>query len=132
MRSVAIIGVVLALLSTGAAAHHSYADFDRDERYILQGTLTHVLWANPHIVFTVEHEGRSVRVEWITLTGAERTGVHAGQFEIGDEIIVTGSRHQDPDMLVMTVLKEISLPAKQWRWENPRNDSFGEPGDDQP
>jgi hypothetical protein len=73
----------------------------------------------PHIMFVVNDGSQDVRVEWVTVNGADRTGVQRSQFEVGDEFVVIGSRHRDPDMLVMTVLKEMRLPKKNWEWITP-------------
>jgi hypothetical protein len=102
-----------------AWAHHSYADYDRNERFELHGTLKEIHWANPHIIFIVTTGESDVRVEWITVNGAERTGVSSDSFVVGDELVVIGSRHRDPQMLVMTVLKELRLPQKNVEWKNP-------------
>jgi len=46
--------LVAAFLPFIAAAHHSRAAFDTTKEVQLQGTVTNVLWANPHIYFTIE------------------------------------------------------------------------------
>jgi hypothetical protein len=130
MRRSAVL--VAALLPALASAHHSYASFDLEERSLLSGRLLDVLWENPHIVFIVEAEGERIRVEWVTLSGAERTGVHQGQFSAGDSIEIIASRHEDPAIKVMTVVKEIRLPASNWRWESPRNRGARPLGTDSP
>lgn len=114
-----VILMVWWLTSQLAWAHHSYSDFDRDERFVLTGTIKEIHWANPHIIFIVDDGEQDVDVEWVTITGAERTGVDRSQFEVGDEFVVVGSRHRDPDKLVMTVLKEMRLPKKGWEWISP-------------
>lgn len=114
--------MTLMMLSLSAAlawAHHSYSDYDRDERYELRGTIKSVHWANPHILFTVNDGEQDVQVEWFTVSGAERSGIAESLFVVGDEIVVIGSRHRDPHMLVMTVLKEMRLPQKDWQWVTP-------------
>jgi hypothetical protein len=112
-RLVALLAVIYAPL---AGAHHSYAGYEPDERSVLSGTLTDVLWANPHIILSVADGERTTRVEWITLTGAEITGVTRDQLAIGAPIVVTGSRNPDPAVPVMTIVKEIELPGTGWRW----------------
>ena len=117
MRLLALL--LWSLAAHTAAAHHSYADYDRAERFELRGVLTDIHWANPHIVFTVSDGQHDVRVEWITLTGAELTGVERDQFAVGDAVSITGSRNRNPDVPIMTVIKEIRLPASGWRWVSP-------------
>ena len=53
-----IAGLVLVLSSPFAAlAHHSRAAFDTSVEVILEGTVADVLWANPHVYFTIEMTG---------------------------------------------------------------------------
>jgi hypothetical protein len=40
-----------------ALAHHSRAAFDMSVEVLLEGTVTDVLWANPHVYFTIEITG---------------------------------------------------------------------------
>lgn len=113
------ITLLLALMTWAAhpvLAHHSYADYDRTERFELHGTLTAIHWANPHIVFTVNNGERDIRIEWITLTGADKTSVAKEQFAVGDEMVVIGSRNRRPELQIMTVIKELRLPGKNWQW----------------
>jgi hypothetical protein len=113
-----------------AWAHHSYADYDRNERYELHGIIKEIHWANPHIIFIINTGEQDVRVEWITVNGAERTGISSASFAIGDEFVAIGSRHRDPQMLVMTVLKDLRLPQKNVEWKNPVSFMYKETMDD--
>jgi hypothetical protein len=100
-------------------AHHSYSDYERDERYAFTGTVTEVRWGNPHILFDVSNGNELMHVEWVTTAGADKTGVTAQQIKAGDQLTVIGSRNRNPDMHTMTVIKELSMPAKNWRWISP-------------
>jgi hypothetical protein len=112
--------MLVALLSAPlAGAHHSYADFEPDERYVFSGTLTDVEWGNPHILLFISDGARTMRVEWITTAGADRTGVIREQLAPGSRISVTGSRHRDHDIAIMTQVKELEMPAQDWRWAPP-------------
>ena len=56
-----------ALLLTAASmmAHHGYAEYDRNALVSLEGTVKHVLWANPHVVLTLETQTKGeFSVEW--------------------------------------------------------------------
>ncbi|HWK54839.1 MAG TPA: DUF6152 family protein [Hyphomicrobiales bacterium] len=109
----------LALCSAPAQAHHSYAEYDQDERFVFSGTITHIFWGNPHILFTVDDGDTAMRIEWITVTGAIKTQVEATRFHVGDQLVVTGSRRRNPDMHSMTVIKTLELPAQEWQWQSP-------------
>ncbi len=102
-----------------AGAHHSYADYEPDERYVFSGTLTELQWGNPHILLFVSDAERTMRIEWITVTGAELTQVEKTQFSTGERIVVTGSRNRDSKVPIMTLIKQIELPDDRWRWERP-------------
>lgn len=121
MRYVAAL--LLMLVGHTALAHHSYAAYDADERYELRGVVKDIHWANPHILVTVSDGAKDMRIEWITVTGAELTQVSKQQFAVGDAIVVIGSRNRDPAVAIMTVIKEIQLPAKAWNWVKPGSDA---------
>jgi hypothetical protein len=100
-------------------AHHSYSDYDRDARYTFTGTITEVRWGNPHILFDVRNDNELMRIEWVTTAGADKTGVTAQQIKAGEQITVIGSRNRNPDVHTMTLIKELSMPAKNWLWISP-------------
>ena len=114
-----IRGMALLFLATPVLAHHSYADYDRAERYELRGIITEIHWGNPHILFTVFANGVGTRVEWVTVTGADKTSVSKDQFAVGDELVVVGSRNHDPERHIMTLVKELHIPQKHFDWESP-------------
>jgi len=86
---------------------------------VLEGTITAVHWGNPHILLTVNDGQQDMRIEWITTTGASKTGVEPSQFTAGDHIIVTGSPHRNPQQRIMTLIKTLQMPTKQWQWVSP-------------
>ena len=109
----------LLLAAVPVLAHHSYADYDRAERFELRGILTEIHWGNPHIILMVRANSTDMRIEWITLTGADKTGVSKNQFAVGDGVIVIGSRNKNPDRQVMTLVKELQIPLKRFQWKVP-------------
>jgi hypothetical protein len=100
-------------------AHHSYSDYKLDERYEFTGIVTAVRWGNPHILFDVRNDNELMHIEWVTTAGADKTGVAAQQIEPGDQITFIGSRNRNPDVRTMTLIKEISMPGKNWQWISP-------------
>ena len=116
--------LVLAVMSGAifcgpSLAHHSYADYERDQRFEFTGTVTEVYWGNPHILFDVSDGSEVMRIEWITTAGADKTSVAQQQIQAGDQLIVIGSRNRNPEVHTMTVIKELSMPAKNWHWISP-------------
>jgi hypothetical protein len=114
-----LMAAPLWLMAPPAQAHHSYADFDRAERFELDGVITAVHWGNPHILLTIDNGEHPVRVEWVTTAGADKTGVQNNRFVPGDRITVVGSRHRNPSVHTMTLVKELRLPQHQWQWLSP-------------
>jgi hypothetical protein len=115
-------GMILSALlccTPPAFAHHSYAGFDPDERTVFEGTLTDISWGNPHILFTVDDGTTAMRIEWITVSGAIKTDVNSSRFQTGEHLVVIGSRNRDPEIHVMTAIKELRLPAHDWQWISP-------------
>src|SRR3974390_1629596 len=56
MKKRLLLLVLLPVLS--AVAHHGYGEYDRDKQVAMEGTITHVLWGNPHVVITLQTEDR--------------------------------------------------------------------------
>lgn len=114
------ITILLALCAAPAGAHHSYADFDTETRFVLSGTLTDVQWTNPHILLFVSDGQRTWRVEWVTITGADVTAVSREQFTPGEAITLVGSRHRNAAVPVVARVQQINLPDDNWHWEPTR------------
>jgi len=109
----------LLLAAVPVLAHHSYADYDRAERFELRGILTEIHWGNPHIILMIRTDSTDMRIEWITLTGADKTAVSKDQLAVGDAVIVIGSRNKNPDRQIMTLVKELQIPLKHFQWKVP-------------
>lgn len=109
--------ILLLVCAPLAGAHHSYADFDTDTRFVLTGTLTDVQWTNPHILLFISDGERTWRVEWITITGAEVTNVSREQFTPGETITLVGARHRNANVPVVARVEQIDLPGDNWHWE---------------
>ncbi len=60
-----------------------------------------------------------MRIEWITIAGADKTGVAESQIQAGDQLTIIGSRNRNSDVHTMTVIKELVMPAKDWQWISP-------------
>jgi hypothetical protein len=56
-RYALLASAVLTFGPSGAAAHHSRAAFDTSVEVELEGTIAELLWANPHVYFTIETRG---------------------------------------------------------------------------
>jgi hypothetical protein len=83
----------LVALTVPAAAHHSFAMFDRAKPMKLKGTVKEFQWVNPHtwIQFNAPHDGRVT--EW-SIEGRSpnvlgRRGWSRRTFNPGDEVTLT-------------------------------------------
>ena len=93
------LGVVLAAvgLLLGPAplvAHHGGASFDTTKEFVLQGTVTEWIWANPHcfLKFDVKDDSGTLR-NWVVEVGnptdMTRSGWARTSFKAGDVVTVT-------------------------------------------
>jgi hypothetical protein len=106
-----VLGVGIA-----AAAHHGYADYDRESVVSVEGEIARVEWANPHVVLTLQTETGDYRVEWMAFSRLSREGVRPGELKAGDRIVATGSVNRDPDKRILTLLRTLDRPADGWHW----------------
>ena len=107
----ATVTVASASLIDHASAHHSFAaQFDRDKRVILTGTVTEMRWANPHawIYMDVEDADGNV-VNWALETRAAnnliRLGWRPADLPAGATLVVDAfqARNGTPTASVETV-----------------------------
>ena len=123
LRSIANSTAALAalVLSGPAAAHHSYAQFDPCTRVTIEGEIERLSWANPHIVMTVNAgDAGTFRVEWFDLFRLRRQGLSTEVLKEGDRVVISGARHRDPDIMVMTLLSEVRPVNGSWNWSQSR------------
>lgn len=93
---------LLFLLSAVAAfGHHAFAaEFDANKPITLEGTLTKVVWANPHGWIYVDAPGKDGRiVNWGVEFGSPnallRRGLRKADFPAGMKVIVKGYLAKD-------------------------------------
>ncbi len=86
---------------TSLAAHHSFdAEFDRSKPVKVEGVVTKVEWANPHIWFYVDVKGPDGKVTNWGFSGGPpgvlmRRGISKTSLKIGDVVKVEGFRAKD-------------------------------------
>lgn len=94
VRRLAVACVLMLTASTGLAHHGLTAKFDREDRVSLEGRVTHVDWANPHVHFymVVERDGEYQRwfVELESPVILEANGWSEDTVEPGEAVSVTG------------------------------------------
>jgi len=114
--SVAIVGLTL-LSGLALKAHHSYAEFDLQRTVSVEGTISQLLYANPHVMLTIAAPNdASFTAEWANVGALERGGVTERTLKVGDRVIVTGNPARDPDARKLARLSQVRRPADRWQW----------------
>jgi len=92
-KKTALLLACLATLALPAAAHHSFASYDRSKRVVLSGTVKEFQWTNPHAWIQVLVAGERGEVEWGVECGSPnmmaRTGWRSTTLKAGDRVTVT-------------------------------------------
>jgi len=119
-RTPALLLVAIALTATTISAHHSYAAFDRDHPVSIEGEISRVLYANPHVVMTVRAADGEYTVEWLSFTQLARTPeAKAASLNVGDHVIVTARATKDRSEHRLSLVTDIRRPADGWSWSRP-------------
>jgi hypothetical protein len=98
LRSLALCA---ALSVSAVLAHHSFsAEFDAQKPVTLEGTVTRLEWANPHVYFYIDVKDTSgATANWGCETGGPNNLIRSGwkrdAMKIGDKVIVKGYRARD-------------------------------------
>ncbi|WDZ77499.1 DUF6152 family protein [Ensifer adhaerens] len=103
--------IAVALLATGASAHHgwSWAEADQIE---LKGTIREISMAPPHPTLEVETAADGMwHVELGNPRQTERSGFVDGTAKVGDAVIVLGNRSLDPNEKRMKAVR-ITVAGK--------------------
>ena len=94
--------IVSTLAATSAPAHHSFAaEFDRNKPFKMTGTVTKVMWQNPHTFFyiDVKDEKTGKVANWGMEMGSPnilmRQGWRRDTMKVGDVVTVDGSLAKD-------------------------------------
>jgi hypothetical protein len=114
------VGCVSLLIAAPAAAHHSFAKFDRQRSIELEGQLVEVRWQNPHVLFTLNTRAADGQAQtWHLETASpgilRRTGVGPELVAIGDRVKVAGNPAVDGSFelnatsMLLTDGRELSL-----------------------
>ena len=99
--SVALASLVALLVVAPASSHHAFnAEFDATKPIKFKGTVTKMLWVNPHAWIYVDVKKPDGTVEeWMIETGTPNTLIRRGltkeSLPKGTEIVVDGYQSKD-------------------------------------
>jgi hypothetical protein len=87
-----LLGLTMASFGEMAAAHHSFALFDRKIVAEVTGTLQHLQWTNPHVYFDVMTFDNGTNLTWTFEGGGPQQflahGMKKTTVKPGDRIVV--------------------------------------------
>jgi len=96
-----LVGAMVLGVSAAAAAHHAFAaEFDATKPVKFRGTVTKMLWVNPHawIYVDVKRDDGTVE-EWMIEAGTPNTLLRRGftkeSLQPGTEILIDGYQAKD-------------------------------------
>jgi hypothetical protein len=121
----ACAALLVALLSSSASAHHSFAAvFEMDTVTEIEGRVTAVHWINPHIKIEVAaSDGQSWEVEAGPVNLLTRMGIEKSMLEVGTTIRVRGNpgRRNARALWVSNILlpngtELLAAPGAQAHW----------------
>jgi hypothetical protein len=106
-----VLAALALIVPLPLSAHHSLNSFfDLTTPIVIEGTLTSVRWANPHVAFKLERIGADGEIEvWDVPSGGptllRRVGVTADTFAVGDRVTISGypSKIRDTEMVGVIV-----------------------------
>jgi uncharacterized protein DUF6152 len=116
MSRALILTLAASLTATVASAHHSYAAYDRDHPVSIEGEISQVLYANPHVILTVRTTDAEYTVEWLSLYQVSRWIVAKGRLAVGDHIVLTGCALRDRTERRISLVTDIRRPSDGWTW----------------
>jgi Family of unknown function (DUF6152) len=114
---VAGLGLLAALTAKPLVAHHAFnSEFDAKRPVKFKGTVTKMVWVNPHawIYIDVKNADGSVE-EWMVEAGTPNTLLRRGftkqSLQVGTEITVDGYQSKDGSLRMNG--RDVTLPNGQ-------------------
>ena len=101
-------------LAVAIQAHHSFsAEFDGSKPVTLEGVVTKLEWANPHVYFYIDvKDDKGNVVNWACEGGGpgalSRRGWKRGDIKLGDTLVVDGYLAKDGSHLIDA--RRVTLP----------------------
>jgi hypothetical protein len=105
--------LLAALAAAPAGAHHSWSRYDGDHVVTIEGEITSIEWANPHVIvhFTVAVEGAAPEpwtMEMDPPTLLNRYGLRHDTLKAGMHVKLTGVRARSGAPMMRAVTIEVA------------------------
>jgi hypothetical protein len=113
--------VTLAVLGVaGPAAAHHPPRFDHCKLYTVEGEVQSVDWVNPHVKVSIKSgDGMTYDLVWLNLHQLSLAGIDKDALEVGDRVVVKGSKQSGDPTHVSMLLTEIRKPTGGLEWSHP-------------
>ena len=107
------------VLLAPAFAHHSAARYDLSKTVVIQGTVTEVLWQNPHVILVMnDTKGQEQAFEAPSPTYIVNSGWMKDTIKPGDKVTVKGNPAKNGQLPMYLVT--VTLPnGKEYSPKNP-------------
>lgn len=107
-RTFVLSAAVLALASSVASAHHSFALFNKAKTTSIKGVVGRFDWANPHVTVYVDAEGmpaKRYKIETGSINALARSGWKSDLIKVGDkaEVSFNPLKNGDPGGLLVAI-----------------------------
>ncbi len=110
-REMLALGIGVVAAASPLAAHHSWP-VNQSKLVTVKGTVTEILWANPHPMFSLDVpvDGRTEKwsVGGPAINRMEANGWNRTTLKVGD--VITGSGYQFNDGSKILRLERITMP----------------------
>jgi len=100
-----------------AAAHHSYAAYDRERLVEIDGIIEEFQVRAPHTLLKIRSaDNRLVTAEWGAPTVLQRFGIGPATLAPGERVVITGNPHREFDQNGIVNFKSIRRLSDGWQW----------------
>src|SRR5262245_18651326 len=121
-QKLCVAAVVLAAV-VPLFAHHSTARYDLTKTVTVQGTVTEVIWQNPHVIVVMnDTHGQEQAFEAPSPTYIVESGWTKDTVKVGDKVSVKGNPAKN-GQLPMYLITLTAANGKEYSPKNPKSDS---------
>lgn len=94
-------------------AHHSEANFDHDNVWVMKGTITKMDFVNPHVLIRFDVRNKAGQYEsWVGTTSSpnamRRYGWTPNSAKEGDPIVITGFLDKDGRKIIQMAINAVN------------------------